>query len=359
MKLLTRRVLALGMPLLFTACATVGPPLPPSLELPKPPADLRATRKGDKVTLTWTIPAVTTDRQAVRSMGSTRICRGGETSLTQCGAPVGVASPQAIPVANSPRQKISGTYTDTLPLPTENANPSGFATYAVEVLNADGRGAGLSNQIRVSLARTLPPPENFAAHVTNQGIVLTWASVRQGASTGQVRYVYRIYRRQEGSQQQVLAGEVPSGGEPAFTDSSFDWGKTYEYRVETVTAIVRENNSELQVEGDDSAEVKVFADDIFPPAVPAGLQAVFSGPGQKAFIDVIWAPVTDVDLDGYNVFRHEDGAAPVRVNAELLKAPAYRDAGVVSGKRYFYSVSSVDVRGNESTRSEEASEAVP
>ena len=115
----------------------------------------------------------------------------------------------------------------------------------------------------------------------------------------------------------------------------------------------------MSIEGDDTPEVKVFADDVFPPAVPSGLQAVFSGPGQQPFIDLIWAPVPDADLDGYNVYRHEEGGTPVKVNSELVKMPAYRDVQVVSGKRYFYSVSAVDLRGNESKRSEEASESVP
>ena len=92
--------------------------------------------------------------------------------------------------------------------------------------------------------------------------------------------------------------------------------------------------------------------------MPSGLQAVASGPGQKTFVDLVWAPVTDVDLDGYNVYRHEEGAAPVKVNAALLKTPAYRDDSVVPGKNYLYSVSAVDVRGNESARSEEAGETV-
>jgi hypothetical protein len=39
--------------------------------------------------------------------------------------------------------------------------------------------------------------------------------------------------------------------------------------------------------------------------------------------------------------------------------PAFRDARVVSGNTYFYSVSAVDLRGNESGRSEVASESVP
>jgi hypothetical protein len=159
----------------------------------------------------------------------------------------------------------------------------------------------------------------------------------------------------------VVAGEVPAGIEShlSLTDSSIEWEKTYEYRAETVTVIAQKNKPELRIEGDDTPRVTVFAHDIFPPAVPSGLQAVASGPGQKTFIDLVWAPVTDVDLDGYNVYRHEEGLAAVKVNAESVKTPAYRDANVLSGKYYFYSVSAVDVRGNESARSDEANETVP
>jgi fibronectin type 3 domain-containing protein len=94
------------------------------------------------------------------------------------------------------------------------------------------------------------------------------------------------------------------------------------------------------------------------------LQAVFSGTGQKPFIDLIWNANTDADLTGYNVYRREGSAGPVHVNAvrintELIKAPAFRDTNVASGQTYFYSVAAIDARGNESARSEEASERVP
>jgi fibronectin type 3 domain-containing protein len=105
--------------------------------------------------------------------------------------------------------------------------------------------------------------------------------------------------------------------------------------------------------------VKVFAHDVFPPAVPSGVQAVFSGVGQQPFVDVIWAPNTDADLAGYNIYRHEDGGEPRKINPALVTAPAFRDTNVVPGHSYFYSVSAVDVRGNESARSGEAGEAVP
>ena len=51
-----------------------------------------------------------------------------------------------------------------------------------------------------------------------------------------------------------------------------------------------------------------------------------------------------------------DRASLIRVLAARM---TYRDAQVVSGRTYFYSVSAMDQRGNESARSEEASERAP
>ena len=59
-------------------------------------------------------------------------------------------SPQKpIPEPNgSAKKKPSASYTDRLPAQLESDSPSSFATYAVEVLNSDGRGAGLSNRVK-------------------------------------------------------------------------------------------------------------------------------------------------------------------------------------------------------------------
>jgi hypothetical protein len=145
----------------------------------------------------------------------------------------------------------------------------------------------------------------------------------------------------------------------SFLDQTFEWEKTYFYRLVVVSVVEAAGKPAVEVDGDDTPEVKVWAHDVFPPAVPTGLQAVFSGPGQAPFIDLIWAPVTDADLEGYNVYRRVEGAEAVKLNTEPVKVPAFRDAQVVAGKTYFYSVSAVDSRGNESARSEETSESVP
>lgn len=350
------RIVILGAPLLFTACATVQPPQPPSLDLPKPPTDLRAARKGDRVTLTWTVPGITTDRQTARNLGPTRICRG-LGALKECGTPI-ATTPSRLSSSSKSVPKISDTYTDTLSADLQS-DPAAFITYAVEVPNTNGRAAGPSNQVQVPLARTMPPPTDFQARVTSRGVVLNWKSeIPAQSEQPPAHYVVRVYRRAMDGEQ-TLAGEAPAGSEQSLTDTTIEWEKAYEYHADTVTLVDEANKPQIQVEGDDTPEVKVFADDVFPPAVPSGLQAVFSGPGQKPFIDLVWAPVTDIDLGGYNVYRAEAGSAPIKLNPSPLKTPAYRDSAVASAKQYIYSVSSVDVRGNESARSEPASETVP
>jgi hypothetical protein len=364
MKLLPGQLLALTALVWLTGCASIGPPLPPSLELPRPPADLRAVRKGDRVTLTWTIPPKTMDRQSVRYLGKTLICRSFDLTLSQCSTPVDEAAPPPdfMSRKDAGGKKLAASFIDTLPADLQLRNDFGSATYAVEVLNSNGRGAGLSNRVHVPLAETLPAPADFSAQVTAHGVVLSWTGALPSLPVpNTIRRGYRVYRRVESGQREILIGEREAGSEGSLSlvDQSFEWEKTYYYHASTFTVIAQPGKPELSIDGDDTPEVKVFVDDVFPPAAPSGLQAVFSGPGQEPFIDLVWAPVTDADLNGYNVYRHEEGAAAVKVNLEPVKMPAFRDTLVSSGKTYFYSVTAVDRRGNESLRAEEAHETVP
>src|SRR5689334_15092032 len=82
---------------LLSGCGSPGAPLPPSLELARPVRDLRATRKGNAVTLTWTAAARTTDGHNITHFGVTEICRAPDT-LSQCGKPI-AKRPEARPDA--------------------------------------------------------------------------------------------------------------------------------------------------------------------------------------------------------------------------------------------------------------------
>ena len=368
----------IALSLLLASCAQTGAPMPPSLELPKPPSDLRANRKGNRVTLTWSEPTLTTDRQSVRYLGPTLICRSAEPEMTVCGNPVEIVPPPSTTPKKSsqkspPKPPTPQTYTDTLPAGAQSQNPDAEITYAVEVLNRNARGVGLSNRVRVPAIATMPAPNDLASTLTGNGVLLTWTGSNEPPAEPGVQHRYRIYRRSEISETEnkgnqssaqkkekdTIAGEIPVGeAGPAHFLDAIEWEKTYRYWITAVT-IIHQPGSEVQVEGDDSPVVRVVAHDVFPPSVPAGLQAAYSGEGQKPFIDLIWAPVTSADLAGYNVYRSETNGSTVKLNSELVKSPSYRDSAVSSGKTYVYSVSAVDVRDNESSRSEEASEAVP
>jgi hypothetical protein len=338
------------------ACGIPGAPQPPSLELPRTVGNLQAVRKGDKVTLTWTTPHETTDRKRIKHLGVTGICRAVDrVAVVECVERVGALPPEHTPL------QAAASFTYTLPKQLQETHASGFATYAVEVENGRGKSAGLSNQVTVPLAPTLPPPSRLSAKVTAEGVQITGSGER-GPTPGALT-AYHLYRRIQGGKEAVDLGE-PSMIEAMgraygvqFLDRNAEWEKTYLYKVAAVTVETVQGKDE-QIEGEDSTEIEVFVHDVFPPAVPAGLQAVSSGTPQQPFIDLSWAPDSESDLAGYNVYRHEEGAAPVKINTDVVKAPTYRDTAVEAGRRYWYSVSAVDVRGNQSEKSAETSEAV-
>jgi hypothetical protein len=369
---LTKLTFALGIASvgLLSSCGTPGIPEPPSLELARPVRDLKAVRKGNSVHLSWSVPEITEDHQAFRHVGPTRICRSMESPMHDCGTVVIELPPQKVPtkgVSSRRRARQSQlatppqeTYTDQLSPSLELQSPTTNLSYAVSVLNSYGRSAGLSNQVQVPSAPTLGAPANLSTHLSANGVELAWKAVTPPTKISGVKYEYRFYRRDLVTNDDAIAGEMPVLGDaqPSFLDNSFEWGKTYDYRITVVTVVNRPGSPE-RVEGDDSSSVRVIAHDIFPPATPTGLQAVFSGPGQKPFIDLIWSANSETDLAGYNVYRWQRGFIPIRMNFELVNTPAFRDSNVVPGHSYFYSISAVDVRGNESSRSEEASETVP
>jgi hypothetical protein len=352
---LRRLALALSALSFASACGSPGVPMPPSLEVAQPVKDLRATRKGGTVTLTWTAPVHTTERRNIDQGGSIQICRALAT-MKHCETSVGhIQFKKPGGKADAAQHE---TYQDQLPPAAMDS--SGTYVYAVNVQNSYGKSAGLSNQVEVPAAPTLAAPDRLEVKLSPDGVNLSWAAVPAPTDASSLRFLYRIYRHEAGTTKDAIAGEVSvSSAAPSLTDNSFEWERTYDYRATVVTLIPQANGNEQQIEGNDSPSVRVVAHDIFPPAVPTGLQAVFSGPGQKSFVDLVWAPNNETDLAGYNLYRSEGGSQPQKINQEPVKPPAYRDSDVTPGRQYTYSVAAVDVRGNESAHSEAARETVP
>jgi hypothetical protein len=346
--------------LVLAGCGTPGAPLPPSLDIPKAIRDLKAVRKGDVVTLTWTAPQNTTDGALLKHTGKMKVQRelitigepaSSSTTLNQLTLPPGLKNQKSRNV----------TATDSLAQMLAGSAQPDFAAYTVEALNDSGKSAGLSNQSAVPLVTLPPTPAAVSLDVAPAGVSISWTQRWTPVNHTRLKtqYLYRVMRRLAGAKEAVLVSQVYVGNEALkVIDTGIVWEKQYEYWLVPVTQW-EGNGQKGEIEGTDSAVETILAHDIFPPAVPSGLQAVFSGVTQQPFIDLTWSPNNDAELAGYNIYRRTEGTQPVKINQDLVKAPAFRDPAVKAGTKYFYSVSAVDLRNNESAKSQETSETVP
>ncbi len=348
----------LGMAL--AGCGTPGAPQLPSLQLARPVDDLTASRKGNKIQLDWTLPRKNTDRTLVKNVPQSRICRHDGTALMSGCTEVAIAQNPKIEVKRKGEQPqaVHMTYVDTLPTQLGEQNPAGFVRYAVEIMNPRDRSAGLSNQVLIPVAPTIVPPEQLTVKVEADGVLLSWEGADVPEAPKSLTYRYRVMRSPAGTNAYIALGDIEPETDGFYLDKTFGWETKYDYRIESVT-LVHSQGINSAVEGDNSKAAEVFTRDIYPPAEPTGLQAVFSSVGQKPFVDLNWAPNMESDLTGYNVFRRVAGGEPAKLNQQIVQVPSFRDDTVVLGKTYFYSVSAVDARSNESPRSTETTEVVP
>jgi hypothetical protein len=354
-------VAGLAAGFLLAGCGTPGAPQAPSLNLPGRVTSLTATRTGNEVSLTWTMPKKNTDKLLLKGNIPVRVCRkegaGGACETT-------TATLFLAPGAE-------GTLTETL----RPALASGAArplTYFVELTNKNGRSAGLSNAAVVVAGEAPAALAGVAAQVRKGGIVLRWTPVSGDDS---IRLHRKLLAAAPEAKSKTQAGPFAAQPEPAeqnllveagaaagrVLDKDIRFGQTYEYRAQRVVRLTVDGQK-LELAGPLSAPLRVEALDVFPPAVPTGLAAVANeaSSGSEPSIDLSWQPGTDSDLAGYAVYRRENGGAWQRISpAQPLVPPAFRDSHVQSGHTYGYAVSAIDQGGHESARSVEAEETVP
>lgn len=356
--------MAAALVVTLAGCGTPGAPQPPSLNLPDCVTDLSATRVGNLVSLTWTMPKRNTDKLMLKGDIGVHVCRreGKVDSISAC---VSAGELQLLPAAD-------GTFSETLPNALITAPPRAL-TYFVELKNRNGRSAGLSNPAPVLAGEAPPAVTGLAAEVRKDGVVLRWDLTDPGPSIRLQRKLLTpppakprsgpLPAIPEPIAQSLLVESSPGAAPAQALDKSIVFGNTYEYRAQR---LVRDSvdGQTVELDGELSAPIRVEALDVFPPAVPVGLAAVATAAdpaaGTAASIDLSWQPNTESDLTGYEVYRREDQTPWQRISGEQsVVGPAFHDAHVLPGHTYRYGVSAVDKGGHESARSSEASETVP
>ncbi len=76
-------------------------------------------------------------------------------------------------------------------------------------------------------------------------------------------------------------------------------------------------------------------------------------------VDLSWKASTSTDVVGYNVYRGPDGVSWTKINASLVASTLYNDSTVANGTTYYYAATSVDVSGDESSKTAPVKAVVP
>ncbi len=301
--------------LLLAGCGYIGEPLPPSLNIPERVTDLSATERGDKIVLTFTIPALTTDGVALTRLGAIDL-RAGD-------APLPVATTRPGPARlEIPAREWAGQE----------------VVFRVRVAGRKGRFSDWSNAVALAVAPPLEKPPAPRAEATARGVRLQWS--------GPPAAKFRVYRLAGKQKEPELLGESVKS---EFLDAGAEYGKTYLYSVQAVLKAGR-----ADAESDVSAPVEITPQDRFPPAVPSGLAALAG----IQTVELAWERNTEADLRGYRVYRAA-AEGPFARLAELVETPSYSDRKIESGLRYRYTVTAVDINGNESEQSGPAEITAP
>jgi hypothetical protein len=354
---------------LLAGCAAPGEPTARHPLVPVAVADLAGRQSGSEVVLTFTLPTQSADRASLAEPPAIEIYRAALLP----GATPDRKTPWRL-VYMVPSQRVDSyvkggrvEFHDLLtPDDLGHAGGSPLA-YMVRTRAVKARASGDSNFF---IAHIYPPPatpRDLRVSVTKSAIEVNWTESPQpsGASPGG----YRVYRGEVESAQEAAPQDLsqvklkspmellgPSSSAD-FSDSHFEFGKTYLYAVRSVAQFGSD-----AVESADSAPAAVTPRDIFSPAEPRGLEAAIIPvtPQAPAYVELSWAISSEGDLAGYHVYRSDSEDTPGdRINNEILPSPAFRDISIVPGRRYFYRVSAVDRAGNESPKSSAVQTEVP
>jgi hypothetical protein len=350
---------------IVVGCGAPAAPLPPTLNLPQPVRDLAAKRAGNTVHLTFSVPQKTTDKLPVRGLMTAQLCRSVDASPCQSAGTLVV-----------PAQQKAAAMDDNLPAGLTQGLPR-LLIYKVSILNRAGKSYGESAPA-YTLAGPAPPAlTSFVAMPRRKGIVLSWQANDQAASAP----AWIRFDRARTSAPPPQPGTVGTsnlnhfpGGKSAeqppeqilrltenltqhqgwALDTTAHTGNSYRYiaqRIEQVTIAGRD----IEIASQPSAPAETAYRDVFPPPVPTGL--VSAADTAAKTIDLDWNPNVDPGLAGYIVYRRDVGAHEpaqrISPAGKPVTTSTWRDTTALPGQRYAYSVSAIDVSGNESQRSAE------
>ena len=223
-------------------------------------------------------------------------------------------------------------------------------TFALKVKDGKGKESDFSELLSIEPSPLPLAPENLKATVFQDRVELHWEAPPELAEPPSARKPagYNIYRAEGEELPRLINTTIVK--ELLYADKEFEFEKDYRYFVRASI-----NETAPYSESDDSQSVEVRPKDTFPPATPSGLLLVRG----KDFIALSWAANPERDLAGYKVWRKAQGEAEFTLlTRQPIVENSYTDRAIEKGNRYYYAISAADKTGNESPKSDTASEFV-
>ena len=207
---------------------------------------------------------------------------------------------------------------------------------------------GVSGRFAVKLQSPCPPGDRLLAEgppaprglvarpsATYPGAIeLDWSDSPEPELSGYAVY----FAREQAGPFRRMAWLLP---ESAYTDPGPGDGATYYYAVSAINS--------WGLESPKSAAVAVKSTDVTPPPAPAGLRVIGADRAAgRARLE--WNIVAGDAIRGYRLYR-QDGAGPRTPIAPLIFGARFEDWDLPSEGAFTYSVTAIDLSGNESAPS--------
>jgi fibronectin type 3 domain-containing protein len=358
-------------------CGKKGPLKLEPERLPKEALNLTISQVGDNIRLRWDFPGRLTDKKTeLETEKITRIevyysekeILGGKfrkkstllrklqmNELIPYEDPMFIRRAETLTASQKEKQKKLSFFVE-IPFNIKDLNVKSHF-FALRYLYGKKKSP-LSDVAFIITQTPVKPIDDLEVTVENKVVKLKWGRPQSDVSGLPLGNIagYKIFKKINAREAKKAKETDETAGEPPvepldepfrkinhtpvlseyFEDVDTGTDGEYLYYISTVVS--------SDIESAPSPIVSVQITDIFPPDIPANLVSF------KAVdhMFLTWRAVSDNDFSHYRVYRKSTEEGDFRLIADEVTTNQYKDRNVQTGTLYFYAVTAVDTKGNQS-----------
>ncbi|UCC40171.1 MAG: hypothetical protein JSV96_01565 [Candidatus Aminicenantes bacterium] len=349
--------------LVLSFCGKKGPIYPPHIKVAQKIKTVGIIQRGDKIILEWANPTTYEDGSPLPEVDEIEVWlyeeerrpageRGpvGIEGFIKKAKIITVINQRLFPWYKKWKGQESPEFCYFYDLADEDLRLKRLI-FSLRIKYRKRKEAAFSDLLSIE-PRILPlSPRRARASLLEDRVLLKWDPPQRNINQTWPPIVsgYNIYRIDKEGQPQLLNTESLIR-RSTFDDKDIIFDNAYRYFIRASA-----NLKPPYLESDDSELIEITPRDVFPPAAPTGLMSVAG----ENFISISWSENREADLAGYRVWRKtEEGDEYILLTLDPIRENTYTDTTVEKDKRYYYAITTRDINGNESQRSEPISEII-